>query len=106
MSKSTPVPRSSQISGLSGTRAEANLYPVSNNWMGDKGVKYQTTAVAGKSPVTIKGERIEFKLPASSELARRLAAFQALQQSLALTPAAAEQWIREAAAQRKTFGAS
>ena len=35
---------------------------------------------------------------------RRLAAFQALQQSLALTPAAAEKWTREAAAERKAFG--
>jgi hypothetical protein len=34
----------------------------------------------------------------------RLAAFQALQQSLALTPAAAEKWIREAAAERAAFG--
>lgn len=41
---------------------------------------------------------------ASLEPDRRLAAFQALQQSLALTPAAAEQWTREAAAERKAFG--
>ena len=36
--------------------------------------------------------------------AQRLAAFQALQRSLALTPAAAEQWIRDASAERKAFG--
>lgn len=46
---------------------EENLYSVSNNWMGDKGVKYQTTPVTGKSPVTIKGEQIEFKLPLHGE---------------------------------------
>ena len=34
----------------------------------------------------------------------RLAAFQALQQSLALTPGAAEKWTSEAAAERKAFG--
>lgn len=38
---------------------------------------------------------------ACQEPAHRLAAFQALQQSLALTPAAAEKWTREAAAERK-----
>ena len=36
----------------------------------------------------------------------RLAAFQALQQSLALTPAAAENWTRETAAERKAFGSA
>ena len=40
----------------------------------------------------------------SPEPAGRLAAFQALQQSLALTPAATETWTREAAAERKAFG--
>jgi hypothetical protein len=34
----------------------------------------------------------------------RLAAFQALQQSLALTAESAEKWIRDAAAERKAFG--
>lgn len=42
-------------------------------------------------------------MPISSEPAGRLAAFEALQQSLALTPAAAENWIREAADERKAF---
>jgi hypothetical protein len=36
--------------------------------------------------------------------AQRLAAFQALQRSLALTPAAADQWVRAAAAERRAFG--
>ena len=36
--------------------------------------------------------------------AQRLAAFQALQRSMALTPAAAEKWTHEAAAERKAFG--
>ncbi len=43
---------------------------------------------------------------ASPEPARRLAAFRALQQSLALTPAAAETWTREEAVERKAFGPS
>jgi hypothetical protein len=43
-------------------------------------------------------------MPASPAPAGRLAAFQALQQSLALTPAAAEKWTREVAAERKAFG--
>jgi len=41
---------------------------------------------------------------ASPEPERRLAAFQALQQSLALTPDAAEKWIHQAAVERKAFG--
>ena len=41
---------------------------------------------------------------ATPEPERRLAAFQDLQQSLALTPAAAKTWTREAAAERKAFG--
>jgi hypothetical protein len=41
---------------------------------------------------------------ASPEPGRRLAAFEALQQSLGLTPAAAEKWAREASAERKAFG--
>ena len=41
---------------------------------------------------------------AAPEPQHRLAAFQALQQSLALTPAAAEKWTREVAAERKAFG--
>lgn len=45
-------------------------------------------------------------MAASSEPVRRLAAFQTLQQSLALTPAAAEKWRCEAAAERKAFGAA
>ena len=45
-------------------------------------------------------------VPAASEPARRLAAFQALQQSLALTPAAAEKWTREAALERQAFGSA
>jgi hypothetical protein len=43
-------------------------------------------------------------VPEVSDAARRLAAFQALQKSLALTPEAAEKWIREAAEERKAFG--
>jgi hypothetical protein len=43
-------------------------------------------------------------VPVSPEPSRRLAAFQSLQQSLALTPAVAEKWTREAAAERKAFG--
>lgn len=43
-------------------------------------------------------------LPSSPEPARRLAAFQALSQSLALTPAAAEKWTSDAAAERSAFG--
>jgi hypothetical protein len=43
-------------------------------------------------------------VPASPQPQRRLAAFRALQQSLALTPDVAEQWIREAAAEREAFG--
>ena len=42
----------------------------------------------------------------SPEPERRLAAFQALQESLALTPAAAETWAREAADERKAFGSA
>lgn len=45
-------------------------------------------------------------MSSSPEPARRLAAFQTLQQCLALTPAAAEKWTGEAAAERKTFGAA
>ena len=41
---------------------------------------------------------------ASPEPGCRLAAFQALQQSLALTPTAADKWTREAAAEREAFG--
>ena len=41
---------------------------------------------------------------ATPEPERRLAAFHALQQSLALTLDAAEKWTREAAAERKAFG--
>jgi len=37
------------------------------------------------------------------EPARRLAAFHALQQSLALTPAVAEKWTREVVAERTTY---
>lgn len=40
----------------------------------------------------------------SEDPAHRLAAFQALQQSLALTPAAANAWTDDAAANRTGFG--
>jgi hypothetical protein len=43
-------------------------------------------------------------LTAPAAPAQRLAAFQALQRSLALTPATTAEWIRETAAQRKAFG--
>lgn len=49
---------------------EDNLYCAANNWMdakGDKGITYQTTPLSGKSPVTIRGEQIEFKLPLHGE---------------------------------------
>lgn len=63
-------------------------------------------AVHFASPELREGTEAEVivLVAASAEPTRRLAAFQALQQSLALTPAAADKWTREAAAERKAFG--
>ncbi len=58
------------------------------------------------SPELLEGTEAEVivLVAASPEPGCRLAAFQALQQSLALTPTAADKWTREAAAEREAFG--
>lgn len=75
-------------------------------------IKQNVTVQAGgvvhfASPELHEGTQAEVivLVAADPEPERRLAAFQALQQSLALTPAAAEKWTREAADERKAFGA-
>jgi len=58
------------------------------------------------SPELTEGSEAEIivLLTAPVSPTQRLAAFQALQRSLALTPATAQKWISEAAAERKAFG--